>query len=301
MNTVFLESNQLITLDMKLFLLVIASAISVSGISQSVCGTADENGSVTLTAPVGMVFSSVIFASYGTPNGTCGSFTIGSCHAANSKTIVETALIGKNSATITASNTYFAGDPCGGTVKRLYIEAAYSSSLPLHLISFSCTSSGNANILQWQTSNEMNTEGFEVERSFDGLHFSAIGTVNAANTSGTNLYSFTDNPLSHQSCFYRLKMIDQDGSFTLSNIIRVKAASTGKLTIFPNPVTNFIRISGSDAKGYVEITNLQGRSLKRISITDTTQTLDMTNYPSGMYILKYTTNNAVLYQKLVKQ
>lgn len=300
MNTLFLKSNQLITLDMKLFLFVLASALSINGISQSLCGTANEGNTVTLTAPAGMVFRSVTFASYGTPNGTCGSFTIGACHAANNQSIVETALIGQNSATIAATNAVF-GDPCSGTVKRLYIEAAYSSSLPLHLISFSCTRSGDVNILQWQTTDEINTDAFEVERSFDGLHFSAIGTVDAANSNGTNLYSFTDNPLSQQNCFYRLKMIDQDGSFTLSNIIRVKAASPDRLSVFPNPVADVIRINGTDAKGYVEITTLQGKSLRRISITGGTQTLNMSGYPAGMYILKYTSNNAVLYQKLVKQ
>jgi hypothetical protein len=56
--------------------------------SQTVCGTADENGAVNIMAPAGNVFTSVTFASYGTPNGVCGSFTIGSCDAVNSKIIL---------------------------------------------------------------------------------------------------------------------------------------------------------------------------------------------------------------------
>jgi hypothetical protein len=274
--------------------------VSFRAISQSVCGTANENNSVTLTAPPGNVFTSVTFASYGTPNGSCGSFTIGSCHAGNSQTIVESALIGKNSATIAATNAVF-GDPCAGTVKRLYIEAVYSSSLPLHLISFSCVNSGTANILQWQASDEINTQAFDVERSTDGLHFSTIGSIRSVNNTGINLYSYTDNTISNRICFYRLKMIDQDGRFTYSKLLKVETGSIGRLNIFPNPATNSVSISGLTASGYLEITTLQGASLKRISITDNTRTIDLTGYPAGIYVLKIVTDQNVLYQKLVKQ
>jgi hypothetical protein len=286
---------------MKILLSALALALSFHGLSQTtICGTANEGGSVTLTAPAGNAFTSVTFTSYGTPNGNCGSFTVGACHAANSQTIVEAALIGKASATIAATNGVF-GDPCGGTVKRLYIEAVYSSTLPLHLASFSGISNGHSNILQWQTTNEVNTQSFDVERSTDGRHFSVIGSIASANNSGTNLYSYTDNSISHPVYFYRLKMTDQDGNFTYSKIIKTEKGSTGKLEIFPNPVTNNLSISGLNAMGNLEIMTLHGASLKRLSITGNTQTINLANYPAGMYILKYTTGRNTVYQKLVKQ
>jgi hypothetical protein len=285
---------------MRFCFFVLAFGLSFNGISQSLCGTAGEGGSVTLTAPAGKVFTSVTFASYGTPNGSCGSFTIGGCHAANSQTIVASALIGNNSATIPATNGVF-GDPCAGTVKRLYIEAVYSSVLPLRLISFSSTSNGQFTILQWLATDEVNTQAFDVQRSTDGLHFSSIGSVASTNNTGTNLYSYTDNSIPDEICFYRLKMIDQDGSFTYSKVVKVKAGATGGLTIFPNPVTNSVNISGLNTRGYLEITTLQGATLKRIAITDNTQTINMANYAAGMYILKYTTGKNTVYQKLIKQ
>ena len=48
----------------------------------SVCGTADEGASITLTCPEGQIIESVTFASYGTPTGSCGSFEAGDCDAA---------------------------------------------------------------------------------------------------------------------------------------------------------------------------------------------------------------------------
>ena len=89
------------------------------------CGTVQENGNLFLQAPAGAVFTSVLFASYGTPTGSCGTFSTSSCHASGSLSIVEGYLLGNSSATIPASNGVF-GDPCGGTGKRLYVQAQYS-------------------------------------------------------------------------------------------------------------------------------------------------------------------------------
>ncbi|MDC8003313.1 HYR domain-containing protein [Aureisphaera galaxeae] len=85
----------------------------------------DENQNLTITAPAGAVITSVDFASYGTPNGSNGSYTIGGCHATNSVAIVEDIALGNNTFTIPATNAVF-GDPCFGTFKRLYVTVGYS-------------------------------------------------------------------------------------------------------------------------------------------------------------------------------
>ena len=98
-----------------------------STVSYQICATAAENGTATLTAPAGTTFTSVEFASWGTPTGTCGSFAIGGCHAVNSKTVVEGYLLGQSGTiNIPANNTVFEGDPCGGTPKNLYVQATAS-------------------------------------------------------------------------------------------------------------------------------------------------------------------------------
>jgi alpha-tubulin suppressor-like RCC1 family protein len=94
----------------------------------TVCGTADEDGIVVMTAPLGTVFTSIEFASWGNPTGTCGSFSLGGCHAANTASIVSGYLIGNGGTiNIPASNAIF-GDPCTGTSKSLYIQATATST-----------------------------------------------------------------------------------------------------------------------------------------------------------------------------
>ena len=89
----------------------------------TISGTGDESTTVAMTAPPGTKFVGVQFASYGTPTGTAGSFAIGPCHAETSMSVVSTYLLGQSGTiNIPATNVVF-GDPCGGTFKRLYIQA----------------------------------------------------------------------------------------------------------------------------------------------------------------------------------
>lgn len=86
-----------------------------------VCGTAGEGGTVSLTAPSGMKFIRRDFSSYGTPNGSCGAFTIGSCNSGSSNGWNP---IGGTTASAPATNTQW-GDPCVGTSKRMYVQLTY--------------------------------------------------------------------------------------------------------------------------------------------------------------------------------
>ncbi|GMH25176.1 hypothetical protein Nepgr_027019 [Nepenthes gracilis] len=70
----------------------------------------------------GQHISSIKFASFGTPLGTCGAFQQGPCHAPSSFTILERKCIGKQRCAVTISNSNF-GDPCPNVLKRLSVEA----------------------------------------------------------------------------------------------------------------------------------------------------------------------------------
>ncbi|MES2006154.1 MAG: choice-of-anchor D domain-containing protein [Bacteroidota bacterium] len=106
-----------------------------------ICATAAENSNLTLTAPAGTLITGINFASYGTPTGSCGAFALGGCNSSVSLSKVQTAFLNKNSATIGATNAVF-GDPCNGTVKRLYVQATYSGgTTPIN--SFDCSKLGD--------------------------------------------------------------------------------------------------------------------------------------------------------------
>ncbi len=135
-----------------------------NGIHGTVCSAVDEHVSATLTSPTGTLFSYVNFASYGTPDGSCPNFTIGTCNATTSQSVVESYILGANSVDIPAENSIFT-DPCVGTFKRLYITASYdepicSGSLP-PAISGSVPSGGDGSFSYlWESSTTGPASGF---------------------------------------------------------------------------------------------------------------------------------------------
>ena len=102
---------------------------SASAITGTVSGFVNENQTLTLSAPSGSIFTSIAFASYGTPNTGSTPYTQSACHAASSSTKVGESFIGLNSASIGANNSVF-GDPCGGTYKKLAVTLNYQSTTP---------------------------------------------------------------------------------------------------------------------------------------------------------------------------
>nr|ACJ83814.1 unknown [Medicago truncatula] len=68
------------------------------------------------------VISSIKFASYGTPLGTCGNFYRGRCSSNKALSIVKKACIGSRSCSVGVSTDTF-GDPCRGVPKSLAVEA----------------------------------------------------------------------------------------------------------------------------------------------------------------------------------
>ena len=71
--------------------------------------------------------SKINFASYGTPTGSCGSWQVGACNAANSTAIVEAACLNQNKCSIDATTPIF-GDPCYDVVKYLDVVATCTGS-----------------------------------------------------------------------------------------------------------------------------------------------------------------------------
>lgn len=254
--------------------------------AQTMCGTTDEGGSITLTAPPGNAFTSIVFASYGTPNGSCGSFTIGGCHAGNSVSICSAILVGNNSGTVNANNGVF-GDPCGGTFKRLYIEASYSAVVPLTLISFTAKRIGDGKVqLDWVSDNESNTSHFVIEKSADGLIFEPSGTV-AAVGYGASSYHFTDKMVTGSvNSYFRLKTVDRDGSFQYSKVLPVKNdAALTILSVVPNLATGYITIISSKQQDALVMNNT-GMLIKRINLINGTQFLNIASWPDGIYFIK---------------
>jgi hypothetical protein len=115
-----------------------------------------------------------------------------------------------------------------------------SALVPVTLTSFNASIRNTSVALNWQTAQEINSDYFSVERSLDNSHFSPIGRVNAAGTSSLmHSYNFTDHAPScfNKPLYYRLAMVDKDGSKSYSKIENVIVNTHGTYVnnIYPNP------------------------------------------------------------------
>jgi hypothetical protein len=111
--------------------------------------------------------------------------------------------------------------------------------LPVTLTEFSAHESGSIIQLVWKVASESNIEKYEVERSTDAVTFRKFGEVVARNTGNADQYSFPDNQFSNGNNYYRLKIIERNGTSKYSAIVRVSINARGELiTIYPNPVVN---------------------------------------------------------------
>ena len=177
--------------------------------------------------------------------------------------------------------------------------------LPVELLSFTGKPTEGGNLLTWQTANEVNNKGFEIERHIGGSQqptgdsWETMGFVAAKGKSAT--YTFTDDYRLSPVAYYRLKQVDNDGKFAYSKVISIVQSSKGKgLTIYPNPVSSHLTIentdlsSGTHEGGTFQILNLLGQ---QVLTGKTAQRLDVSALPQGTYVLKVGTEQA----KFIKQ
>ena len=138
-----------------------------------------------------------------------------------------------------------------------YYTLLYSNSpitLPVVLSQFTATRQGSANRLDWNVEEQSGLSRYDVERAGDGVHFSSIGSV-AATSNNSDAYEFLDiAPLSGTS-YYRLTMVNQDGTVAYSGIrtITQDTRSAVSISLYPNPATENLYIAFASVPGLVTI------------------------------------------------
>ncbi len=177
--------------------------------------------------------------------------------------------------------------------------------LPIVLSSLKGEQVDNSIVLTWKTLSEINGDYFEVHRNREGEEgFTVIGTVRAHGTTNKpQTYSYIDAEAEEGINYYRLKLVDFDGSFDHSKIIGVSFELTGDFTIYPNPNTGktvtfmFSQTSGGTINIF-DMTNRKivsqpiGQSAESITIDD----LDLT---SGMYLIMYESAGKIICRRLM--
>jgi hypothetical protein len=124
------------------------------------------------------------------------------------------------------------------------------NSLPVKLIQFSAKESGETHFLSWESADETNFHRYEVEQSANGVDFH-VAEIVAGKGKASN-YSITVPSTHWETTFYRLKMVDFDGTFYFSPIQRIVSNDLGISMIW----------NTSNGSGSVQLNATQPSTLK---------------------------------------
>ena len=132
-----MSSVQLFLYTFVTFYFIVLNKIAASQILT--CAVGDQEDKVsTITCPSGLIISAIRFASYGNSGGSCGSYTVGPCHAPNSMNIVSNECLNQSTCSMTPSHGLFDLSECHVEAMQLCAEVLCRE----HLISSTVHPSG---------------------------------------------------------------------------------------------------------------------------------------------------------------
>jgi hypothetical protein len=189
--------------------------------------------------------------------------------------------------------------------KSATTSLAIGNPLPVTLAGFTAKKVEKTVLLDWNTSEEMNSDRFEVEHSLDGKNWSVAGTVQAKGEAKQILskYSFTDHQPESGENLYRLKMIDLDDTYAYSRILSIIFEDESSVIAYPNPTTDKLTISNSEWSKIdkVQILNLTGTVIME-SDNKAGPEINVITLTPGSYFIRFVRKDGLpLIQKFVKR
>ncbi len=196
-----------------------------------------------------------------------------------------------------------------GCADTAVVSVAAAGPMPVKYLSINAVPLENSAVaITWITTEEINNDRFEVERSFDVNTFKTIAIVLDGFAAGTQKsYAYTDKSAELQNTnvvYYRLKQFDDDGRFTYSKIMTVKLKMDAAVVmeVSPNPFVESIKVRyNASQKGIAQISivNATGKTVMvhqtNINVGNNNILINnLGNLPAGLYIVRLTINGGVV-------
>ncbi len=166
--------------------------------------------------------------------------------------------------------------------------------LPVKLLNFTAKIRGSFVLLEWETSDAINFSHFEIERSRDGRNFDKI------TNSPTRLRRFLDEHPFPGNNVYRLKMVDNDGTFQYSRLVVAKDLFENAMpTVFPNPSSENFIVNGLKPNDEINVYKRSGLLIMSSQVlTSEPFLLNLKNRPTGMYLINIKDSSTGVVKKL---
>ena len=179
----------------------------------------------------------------------------------------------------------------GGGASAGHTRVYSIQALAVELLKFEAYPRGKSIQLSWQTVNEFNNKGFQLEKSSDGIRWEILGFVaGQVHSSTLQEYQFIDENPFVQENYYRLKQIDLDGQFMYSDLIHLFWEKEASVIIYPNPVQDHLSVQFSEQNAAttieLSILNSLGQAVFQASYSEAIPKIDLSGFSPGNYVLR---------------
>lgn len=179
------------------------------------------------------------------------------------------------------------------TFGPMTLASSEASTMPVDLTYFLASAEAQFVSIEWQTYQEINNDFFSVERSVNGRDWLEVANVEGAGTSETPIqYQASDYEPPAGKIYYRLRQVDFDGTYSLSQVQQVNWIETGDLSIsvYPNPVVDLLTVeASSELLSGVKVLDINGldlsASIPRQALGTQKLQLDLRGLPVGIYFI----------------
>ncbi|MCE7044698.1 T9SS type A sorting domain-containing protein [Dyadobacter sp. CY312] len=185
--------------------------------------------------------------------------------------------------------TYTVKDEAGVESDPETIRVPFTTSLPVKLMSFTATKIETSTDLRWTTTEESNSNRFEVQHSADATNWNVAGMVTASGESkAAKKYIFKHSTPVDGLNYYRLKMIDNDETFAYSHIQSVSFGESSSIIIlYPNPTSDVVKIKDLETKKVngVTMVDMNGKTVYQSSAVSP-DGINVKAFSAGIYLIK---------------
>lgn len=188
---------------------------------------------------------------------------------------------------MTLAFNYLITDTQGLSSPEVAYQLNWGSPLPVTLINFGAKVEGSQVVLSWTTSEESNSDHFEIQRSTDGVHWQSLGQQAAGGQSSTlRNYAFIDkHPMAGENVF-RLKMVDVDRTYAYSALRSVHIAGGEKITMSPNPVSDVLTVDLPSWRDVSALNIYDQNGVKKGSAQPAAKAkIDVRKFQAGIYLI----------------
>lgn len=185
-------------------------------------------------------------------------------------------------------------------------ENLITAPLPVTLVNFQLKRNKKDVQLSWQTKQEVNSSAFELQRSEDAKEFKTIASIKSKNQINGSEYNYVDNTTTASVNFYRLKMMDKDGSYTYSKILKDELENNKpSLDIYPSITKGeniTIQYKNVSNNAQLKLFNMEGKIIKTFHLfgNNGMYNIETTHLHKGLYVVTLEEKGEILHKKFVK-